>query len=100
MAKLWVTEFTRYLSTAAGGVPAAWEPRAANQVVDYSGGETDSAAFDAETILVRIHTDADCHVEFGAAPTASSSTRRLVAGQTEYFAVPRGQSFKVSAISA
>jgi hypothetical protein len=58
-----------------------------------------SSAFNAATTYVRIHTDAICSISFGTAPTATTSTMRMVAGQTEYFAVPVGRSFKVAAIT-
>jgi len=48
---------------------------------------------------VRVHTDVICSIKFGTSPTATTSTARMVAGQTEYFAVPQGASYKVAAIS-
>jgi len=49
--------------------------------------------------MVRIHTDSICSIEFGANPTATTSTPRMVAGQTEYHGVPVGQSYMVAAIT-
>jgi hypothetical protein len=59
--------------------------------------ETDSTAFNAKTRYIRVHADAICSIAVGVAPTASTSTMRLSAGQTEYFGVQPGH--KVSVIS-
>jgi hypothetical protein len=58
-----------------------------------------SAAFGSQTTLVRVHVDAIGVIAFGSAPVASTTTGiRMVAGQTEYFAVNGGQ--KVAVIVA
>jgi hypothetical protein len=74
------------------------EPPLAEQTVAI-GAEAKSSAFNASTRYVRIHVDAICSILFGTSPTATTSKKRLAANQTEYFAVPPGQSFKVSVIS-
>jgi hypothetical protein len=59
------------------------------------GAETDSAVFNPETTVIRVHVDAICSIAFGAAPTASTSTMRLAANQTEYFGVRSGDKLSV-----
>jgi hypothetical protein len=54
-----------------------------------------SAAFNAKTCFVRLHTDAVCSLKFGTNPTASATTARIAAGQTEYHGVPVDRAYKV-----
>lgn len=100
MTKLYVTEYIGLMPQppgAQGQVPM--EPPLAEQVVDYTAGHAESAAFNAATRLVRLHTDAICSVLIGTAPTAATTKGRMAAGQTEFRGVPVGGSYKVSAIS-
>ncbi|MFK4647217.1 hypothetical protein ABIF96_005791 [Bradyrhizobium ottawaense] len=100
MAKLYITEFADIAQTVRGAAQVGQEPSNGTQVVDYSGGAAASNAFAATTTYVRIHTDAICSIHFSTAGTAATtSNRRLPADTTEYFGVPVGQSYKVSAIS-
>jgi hypothetical protein len=94
MAKLYVTEFG---GIAAGPTPVGVTPPIIEQTPVAIGAEAKSAAFDYATVLVRLHADAICSIAFGTSPTASTSTMRMAANQTEYFAVKGGQ--KVSVIS-
>ena len=104
MATLYVTEF-KVLNIAPRGwgsqqfIPFAAQPPLAEQTVAIGGTSTASNAFNAGTSYVRLHTDAICSIEFGATPTATATTARMAAGQTEYYAVPVGASFKVAVIT-
>lgn len=101
MAKLFITEFATQgvdaLDHMIGAMPQL--PVVAEQVVNIGASSAASAALNALTAFVRIHTDAICSVAFGAAPTATAAKMRLAAGSTEYFAVPRGESYKVAVIT-
>jgi hypothetical protein len=100
MAVLFITEYSRQGRDASGfQMVVADEPAVANQVVAIGASTTQSAAFNALTRFVRIHTDAICSIEFGANPIATATTRRLAANSTEYFAVPLGASYKVACIT-
>jgi hypothetical protein len=44
-----------------------------------------------------VHTDSACRVAFGDAPTATTTSMRMAAGQTEFFAVPPGS--KIAAVT-
>jgi len=103
MAFLCITEFAEMEIGPAGRVgqmPMA--PELATQGIANAGATTQSAAFNAKTRFVRLHTDSVCCIEFGTNPTAvaigASMTTRLAAGQTEYYGVPQGQGFKVAVI--
>jgi len=102
MTKLYVTEYASIAIPQVGGLATQvpMEPPLVEQtVVDYTAGVAASAAFNAKTTLVRIATDAPCGVQFGTTPTATVNSGRMATGQAEYRAVPKGQSFKVSAIT-
>ena len=101
MAVLFITEYAFQGQNPDGrSLPEIpLEPPLAEQTVAIGGASAQSAAFNAGTTFVRIHTDVICSIAFGTNPTATATTRRLAAGSTEYFAVPRGQSFKVANIT-
>lgn len=99
MAILYITEYAGLMPSPVGGqgqIPM--EPPLAEQTVAISGASASSAAFNVQTRMVRLHTDAICSIEFGTAPTATTTTQRLAANQTEYKGVPNGQSYKVAVI--
>ena len=99
MGILYVTEFQELPTITLGHSGAmAMQPPMAEQTVSYTT-TTQSAAFNANTRYVRLHTDSICSIEFGTNPSATTSTARMVAGQTEYYAVPKGASYKVAAVS-
>lgn len=99
MAVAYITEFAGLMPSPVGGqgqVPM--QPPVAEQTVAI-GAEAKSAAFNAKTRLIRVHVDAICSVLFGTAPTATTSSARMAANQTEFHGVPPGQSFKISVVS-
>lgn len=99
MAKLYVTEYSDEAQTVRGAAQCAQEnANVVEQAFTYSTS-TQSSAFAATTVLVRIETDAICSISFGTNPTATTSTRRMAADQVEYFGVPVGQSYKVAAVT-
>jgi len=103
MAFLYITEFAEVEIGPVGRVGQfAAQPPLAEQAIVNTGGNTQSAVFNTATRFVRLHADSICAIEFGLNPTAvaagASGTARLAANQTEYFGVPKGQSFKVAVI--
>jgi len=74
------------------------EPPLAEHKITY-GSSTQSAAFNAKTRLIRIYTDSICSIELGTNPTATTSTGRMVAGQTEYHGVTSNTGMMVAAIT-
>ena len=65
------------------------------QKVTSSGSSTASSAFGANIEYVRVVADADCHIEFGVAPTATSSKIFLESKTSEYFKVSEGEKVAV-----
>lgn len=102
-AIVYVTEFSELAPTAAGQSATAAQPPMAEQTITSSASSAQCAnAFQPATRFVRMHCDTSGPVciEFGANPTATVTTARMAANQTEYFAVPRGQGWKVAVIAA
>lgn len=98
MAVLYITEYAELGIGPAGRVgQMPMEPPLAEQTLAI-GAVVSSAAFNTKTRFVRLHCDAICSIEFGTTPTATTTTARMPANQTEYHAVPPGQAFKVSVI--
>lgn len=69
----------------------------AEQTVAIGGSSAQSAAFNAGTHFIRVHTDAICSIATGTNPTAAATNRRMAADQTEYFGVV--PAWKIAVIS-
>lgn len=87
MAVLYVSEYTSSAFSGGQLVNIAQEPSAQELTVSIAGSSTASSAFKGQTNIVRLHTDAACCIQFGSAPVATTSMKRLAANQTEYFDV-------------
>lgn len=99
MATLYITEYAELPIGPAGRVgQMPMEPPVAEQAIPFTTAVA-SAAFNAKTRFVRLHTDAICSVVFGVTPVATVANGRMAAGQTEYRAVPPGAGYKVSVVT-
>lgn len=99
MATLHITEFKAQDMKAGTAEMLAKQPYLANQTKTV-GAEGDSAAFNAQTGLVRLCTDTACHVKFfraGEAGNATTSDMYLPANVPEYFLVPTAGNLSVIA---
>lgn len=95
MAVLYIAEYASVANNANSEVPKA--PLLASQTLQVTGVQT-SAAFNDQTQLIEIHTDAVCFILIGAAPTATQTSMRMAAGETRRYGVTPGH--KISVISA
>lgn len=86
MATLYITEFAD-IARAGGASQVAAQPEITTQTVAVGGSSTQSSAFNPNTKLVRLHTDAICSVLFGTNPTATAAKGRMAANQTEYHSI-------------
>lgn len=87
MGKLYITEYAQLGPDSLGRTNMSpQEPPIASQVITYTTS-VQSAAFNAATRLVRVHTDSICSLVFGTDPTATTADQRLVAGQTQFHSV-------------
>lgn len=103
MAILSITEYANAAVDARGrGISAPMEPAVAYQDVVIAGVSDDSAALNVRTNFVFIHTDVECFIAVGTAPTANktaaSRTTMLGAGESIFLGVPVARSFIVAVI--
>ena len=98
MAKCYVSEYARctWDSTAHTTFPEG--PPLAQYVLDTAGTHL-SAAFNAETRMIRLCSDGVVSFAIGAAPTANTSNERLPANWIEYLGVPKAGGFKIDVIA-
>jgi hypothetical protein len=89
-ASLYVTEFVGAPPTSVY-YQAVKQPEVTTQVLSIGGSSVQSAPFGSTTGIVRVQADAACHIVVNGSPTATSTSMKLTAGQTEYFVVTPGQ---------
>ena len=65
------------------------------QKVTSSGSSAQSSAFNENIEYVRVIPDADCHIEFGVAPTATNAKIFLASKSEEFFKVSEGEKVAV-----
>ena len=100
MAFLYVSEYTAQQTDQGKAVPIAFCPAIAEYTLAIGGGSVASPAFQPNTNIVRLHSDAVCSIKFGQnTPIATATNARMAQNQTEYFGVEPGQSFKVAVIT-
>lgn len=106
MASLYITEYqgVGYVAPGYDGMSfkipaqAPLGPPTAEQKMGITGVAAQSSGFNQYTRLIRVHCDVVCSVFVGGLnPTATGSSGRLAANQTEYFCVNPGE--KLSVIS-
>lgn len=91
MASMYIQEYRDIAKDEAGFVvQAGKEPAIATQKVTYTSS-TASAAFHQDTRFVRITCDAEAHLAFGVAPTATANSMNMQADTPEFFGVVGGQ---------
>lgn len=99
MGILYITEYADEGKDQNGNLaPVAMLPPLAQQAITFTTS-TQSAVLNAQTRLVRLHTDSICSFRAAVNPTAVTTDARMAAGQTEYFAVPPGSTLKIAAVS-
>lgn len=100
MATLYITECAEIGETLKGGrlVQAPAMPPIAEQHITISGSSTASAAFNAATSFVMVHTDAICSLAWSTnstPPTAVTTAQRLAANETRFYVVVPGGTLAV-----
>jgi hypothetical protein len=100
MGTLFITEYAGLAPLPPGAVgQIPLEPPLAKQTIEIGAASVASAAFNAATRMVRLHTEAACCVLFGMDPTAAPDDQRVPANQTQFHGVVAGHAFKVAVIS-
>lgn len=95
MATLRISEYGSTPVAAGGGpIPIAQEPALAHQDVTFTTA-TQSAAFNAGTVLIKLNSTDACRVLFGDDPTALATSEYLAAGIDHWRGVRAGQKVSV-----
>ena len=98
MSIMYISEYTQSGLSPQGAIIGV-EP-STDQHISFTGTAGQSAAFANNTSMVRITLDGIGSIAFGTNPTAvASQSKRLSAGIPEYFIVPFGAAWKVSAVT-
>lgn len=98
MATLWITEVSEIGSMKGGEkIQAVKMPPVAEQTVTFTT-TTQSAAFNADTKAIRVLSDANAHLSFGANPTATTANMKVIANVAEYFTIVN-RGMKVAAVT-
>ena len=99
--KIYITEYAQVaVDSRDRSVLCGQEPPLAEQVDDISGGvAASSAAFNTDTKFIRVHTNAICSTLIGTNPTATTASKRLVAGQTEFMGVDKSKNGGTAGLS-
>lgn len=97
MAFLYISEYGGARQVEGGLAQIAEEPGIDQTPVSFTT-TTQSAAFAATTKMVRVLSDADCHIAFGKSPVATTNSKKVIANSVEYFGVKADD--KVAAVTA
>jgi hypothetical protein len=99
MAILYITEYQLLAQDAGNEAQMPLDPPLAQQTVAIGASSAQSAAFNTATQFIRIHADAVCSILIGTNPTATATSSRMAANQTEYRGVPAGGGYKIAVIT-
>ena len=96
MATVIVSEYTRIGGDEDGHlVQVTHEPPLAEQSVAYTTAASPASNFNTDTKIVCIIADAKAHLEFGASPTATATSKWIPADTTRCYAVIGGQTVSI-----
>lgn len=95
MPKVFITEMYRPSLHHGQALAVGKFPPIVEQTVNIGASSAQSSAFNANTRMIRVHTDAVCSVAIGSNPTATANAMRLAAGGTEYLEVEPGHKIAV-----
>lgn len=92
---VYVTEHTLPRIFTGNPLPVVELPPLATQRITNGATSVQSLAFNAQTRMIGVHTDAIVSIAVGANPTATTNDKRMAANTTEYFFVEAGQRIAV-----
>lgn len=90
MPSIYVTEYASAGQERGELLQTPRLPYIATHKVAIGSGSAATPAFNAQTTIIRVHTDAKCSIRVGTAPVATVSDPRMAADSTEYFCVAGG----------
>lgn len=92
MATLYITEYNQVgKDTREFPTYAPLEPALAESTITLSGSSQQSSDFNADTRIVRLVADAECHVAFASSPTATTSSQMIPANIPQFHSVTGGK---------
>lgn len=94
MALLHISEFAQIQKSHSRVSQAVEAPGLDDQQITYTTS-TQSAAFNADTNIIRVFAAVACFLEFGVNPTATAGSLFLPPGTVEYFGVKPGSKVAV-----
>lgn len=97
---LYIAEYIDIGQTTRGSIAIPLEPPVGEQAIEAGPNSVQSAAFKADTCIVRLSADEDCMIDIGGNPDATNSVRKLIAGKGQIITVPMGKGFKVAVVAA
>ena len=97
MGLCYISEYKETRQVDGGNAQVGQEPSLDQTPVTFST-EAKSSVFAADTKLIRVQSDTDCHFRIGDSPIATTNNKPMTAGIPEYFGVIAGQ--KLSIIAA
>jgi hypothetical protein len=93
---------TEYAALARDGfdaqIMAGAEPAVSASSVTPGVATAQTSALNAQTAFVMLHAQEAVCVSFGTSPTAVVTQQRMAAGETRFYGVPKGKSFKIAHI--
>lgn len=98
MAKVYIGEVEFMGAGGYDQAPIARLPFLVDQVIDFTSGATPSAAFSSATTYIRIWSDTQCCITYGATPVATTTKTPMSAFAPEYFGVAPGSKISVIAL--
>lgn len=87
MAKVYITEYAQAKVLDGRILPVGVEPPLTVQTVAIGGTSAQSAALNAKTKFVEVHTDAIMSYKVGTNPTATANDARMAANTTKFIGV-------------
>jgi len=98
LSTLYIAEYASAPLDAKGRILPSFgyeEGAPVEQHVAISGSSTQSAAFNAQSRFIRVHTDAICAIAIGTNPTAVATAHRMPANATEVYGIVPGHKIAV-----
>jgi hypothetical protein len=99
MGVIYITELNAIGGTGNHSISGAQWPPIVEQTITIGGASTQSSIFNKNTTLLRINVDSSCSIAIGLNPTATITSARLAANQTEYFSTPPNSKWQVAVIA-
>lgn len=99
MPVLNITEFGNVVVDNGCVIPAPIIPPNASQGLAFTATSAQSAVFSNATALVRLLSDVDCYVAFGANPTAVTASSMKIAGNQDTWVAVKSSGLRLAVVA-